>query len=326
MDCPSCGVKMDILVEGIFQCPKCKKIIKKKEEEKKEKEKKVLDGEWQEGEYFHENVSLNKQYEIAEKGITIRKTPNRWIAVLICHNAQLTNEKYVRISWWKKSFYQHAGMFKIYDENVLYNVIQALKKIDENYDDFWSWKGKFKKKEPKTEAQKIKEKKLDIIKYRIIENRTCPNCQERMNKNKSHYECPRCGEIVILEGHHQPIFNIAPSDLSGEFKTDFPINFYLPVSGITVKWLMGEWKALVVIYNKENPNKKWLRFYWWVRDLRNVLKYGHRELGTDSKMGWKLQRGVSSPNLYDKKEVSSIIDALYKAAKELNWNVDEITE
>ena len=146
MDCPSCGVKMDILVEGIFQCPKCKKIIKKKEEEKKEKEKKVLEGEWQEGEYFHENVSLNKQYEIAEKGITIRK-----------------NEKYVRISWWKKSFYQHAGMFKIYDENVLYNVIQALKKIDENYDDFWSWKGKFKKKEPKTEAQKIKEKKQNLL-------------------------------------------------------------------------------------------------------------------------------------------------------------------
>ena len=190
----------------------------------------------------------------------------------------------------------------------------------------WSFKGKYGKRESKSEEQKSeeqkeKEKKLDIIKYRILENRTCPKCLKKMDKKKSHYECPHCGEIVILEGYNQPIFNISPSDLNLNFQGDFPINFYLPVAGITVKWLMGEWKALVVIYSKDNPNKKWLRFYWWTRDLRNFLKYGQREMAAGTQMGWKAQRGVASPNLFNKKLLKTLIDALKNAANELNWDI-----
>jgi hypothetical protein len=210
-------------------------------------------------------------------------------------------------------------MFKIYEKDVLENVIVSLRKINENFDDLWTWSGKYGKQEPKTKEIIEKEKFLDLLRYRIIENRTCPKCQKKMNKEKSHYECQHCGEIVILEGYNQPIFNIPSNELDLTYQTNFPINFYMPVSGITVKWLMGEWKALVIIHSKDNPNKKWLRFYWWMRDLNNILKYGQREIGEGTQMGWKTQRGISSPNLYDKKLVTPLIKALEKIQTELDW-------
>ena len=130
---------MEPLVAGIFQCPQCKKIIKEVDKGAETEEKKEIEeGRFQDGEYFHNNVSLNKQYEICEKGITLNKTPNRWFGVLICHSPYFTSEKYVRLSWWKKSLYQHSGMFKIYDSEVLKNIIKSLEKIDKNFDDFWS--------------------------------------------------------------------------------------------------------------------------------------------------------------------------------------------
>jgi len=311
---------MEPLVPGIYQCPQCKKIIKEKDNEAEAKIKhKIEQGEFQEGDYFHKTASLNKKFEICEKGITIKKSENRLFAALICHSAYLKTEKYVRISWWKA--YQHAGMFKIYDKEVLQNVVFALEKIEDSFDDMWSWHGKYQKQESKTEEELEKEKNLEMIKYRIIENRTCPKCQKKMEKMKSHYECPHCGEIVILEGYNQPIFNISTDELDLRFHANFPINFYMPTNGITVKWLMGEWKAIVVIYSKDNPNKRWLRFYWWVRDLSNFLKYGQREMGESTQLGWKAQRGVSSPNLYDKSLIRPLINALKKIALELNWEI-----
>jgi len=312
---------METLVAGIFQCPQCKKIVKQKDKEAEAKEKnQIEEGVFQDGEYFHKNASLNKQYEICEKGITINKTDNQLFAALICHNAYLKEEKYVRLSWWKN--YQHAGMFKIYDKYVLNNLITTLEKIDESFDDIWTWRGKFGRTKQKTEEDLEKEKNLEIIKYRIIENRTCPKCQKKMDKMKSHYECQHCGEIVILEGYNQPIFNILPRNLDLSFHANFPINYYLPVSGITLKWLMGEWKAVVVIYSKDNPNKKWLRFYWWTRDLSNILKYGQREMGNSAQMGWKAQKGISSPNIYNKKLISPLIKALKNISTELKWTID----
>jgi len=311
---------MEPLVEGIFQCPQCKKIIKQKVREKEVNEEIDIDeGEFQDGDYFHKNASLNKQYEICEKGIVINKTANRLLAALICHSAYLTDEKYVRLSWWKNL--QHAGMFKIYDKYALNNVIKALEKIEDTFDDLWSWSGSFGKKETKTKEKLEMEKRLEIIKYRILENRTCPKCQQKMDKKKSHYECQHCGEIVILEGYNQPIFNVSTADLDLKFHANFPINFYLPVSGITIKWLMGEWKAVTVIYSKDNPNKKWLRLYWWVRDLSNLLKYGQREMGNGTQMGWKAQRGMSSPNIYDKKLIKPLINALKKISVDLKWEI-----
>ena len=311
---------MEPLVAGIFQCPQCKKIIKQKDKEAEVDEKKEMEkGGFLNGEYFHKQASLNKNYEVAEKGIIINKTETRLFAVMICHSAYLKDEKYVRLSWWKN--YQHAGMFKVYDKYILNNLILALDKFDNSFDDIWNWSGKYGKQAPKTNEELEKDKNLEIIKYRIIENRTCPKCQKKMDKMKSHYECQHCGEIVILEGYNQPIFNIAHEDLDLRFQGNFPINFYLPVSGITVKWLMGEWKALAVIYSKDNPNKKWLRFYWWVRDLSNILKYGQREIGEGTQMGWKAQRGISSPNIYDKKLIRPLIKALRKISIELNWEL-----
>jgi len=314
MKCPACNVEMKPLVAEIYQCPKCKKIIRKKiNEELSQKEGYTLNTWVDDPSIFQ----LNPKYEVAEKGIVINRSDTRLFAVLICHSAYLKNEKYVRLSWWKS--YQHAGMFKIYDKDVLKNIIIALEKINNSFDEIWTWKGKFGKLEPKTKETLEKEKNLDIIKYRIIENRTCPKCQKKMKKMKSHYECQHCGEIVVLEGYNQPIFNIISKDLDLSFQANFPINYYLPISGVTVKWLMGEWKALAVIHSKDNPNKKWLRFYWWIRDLSNILKYGKSEMGEGTQMGWKAQRGVASPNLYDKKLIKSLVGALKKIEVELNW-------
>ncbi|MFX1493095.1 MAG: hypothetical protein ACFFBZ_02305 [Promethearchaeota archaeon] len=316
MKCPACNVEMEPLVAGIFQCPQCRKILKQKEEKvEKEEEKIIQEGEFRDGEYFHKELTLNKKYEVCKKGIVINKTNNRVFAVLICESSY--NEKYVRISWWKN--YQHAGMFKIYDRDVLNNTIKALEKIDESFDDLWSWSGKYGRSEPKTKQDLEKEKKIEIIKARIIENRTCPNCQKKMEKNKTHYICQNCSEIVILEGYNQPIFSVSPLDLDLRFQSNFPINYYMPVSGITVKWLVGEWKAITIIYSKDNPNKKWLRFYWWIRDLSSFIKFGKREMGEGIQMGWKTQKGISSPNIYDKKLLKPLIDALKKTSRELNW-------
>ena len=318
MNCPSCNIEMEPLVEGIYQCPRCRKILKQKDESVSKiiEENEELLG-FKDGEYFHTKLSLNKDYEICEKGIIVQSTNTRVIAVLICHSSILKEEKYVRVSWWKT--YQHAGMFKIYNKVVLQNTIKALEKIDESFDDEWNWKGKFSTKKIKTEEEKEKEKKIEIIKARIIENRTCPNCQQKMEKHKTHYICQHCSEIVILEGYNQPIFNIDPKDLDLRFQTNFPINFYLPVSGITVKWLVGEWKAIVIIYSKDVESKKWLRFYWWNRDFSNLIKYGQREMGLNTQMGWKSQKGVSSPNIYDKEIIKPLIEALKKIAIELEW-------
>ena len=32
MNCPSCNIEMESLVEGIYQCPRCRKILKQKDE------------------------------------------------------------------------------------------------------------------------------------------------------------------------------------------------------------------------------------------------------------------------------------------------------
>ena len=44
-------------------------------------------------------------------------------------------------------------------------------------------------------------------------------------------------------------------------------------------------------------------------------------MGEGTQMGWKAQKGVSSPNLYDKKLVSPLIEVLKKISVELNWNI-----
>ncbi|GAH37499.1 unnamed protein product, partial [marine sediment metagenome] len=53
--------------------------------------------------------------------------------------------------------------------------------------------------------------------------------------------------------------------------------------------------------------------------LSSLLKYGRREIGEGIQMGWKAQRGVASPNIYDKKLVTPLIKALKRIKQELDW-------
>ena len=82
IECPSCGKVESIkLVEGIWQCPKCKKIIKKKQEEKIIVEDEPI---FISGETFMKTSGLNKKYEICEKGIRIYQTPKNVLHQFYC--------------------------------------------------------------------------------------------------------------------------------------------------------------------------------------------------------------------------------------------------
>ena len=46
-------------------------------------------------------------------------------------------------------------------------------------------------------------------------------------------------------------------------------------------------------------------------------------MGEGTQMGWKAQKGVSSPNIYDKKLIKPLINALRKISTELNWDLSQ---
>ena len=70
--------QMQPLVEGIFQCPNCKKILKEKEIKVEDvDEETTLIGRKINGDWFHNNASLNQNYEIADSGFIVNKTDSR---------------------------------------------------------------------------------------------------------------------------------------------------------------------------------------------------------------------------------------------------------
>jgi hypothetical protein len=136
----------------------------------------------------------------------------------------------------------------------------------------------------------------------------------KLSKNHRYYECERCGDIVVvLDG--KPIIDYPTAKLPMTLTSNFPVNFYLPYYGITVKQLMGEWKAIVIVYAKENPEKKWLRFYWWNRDLQNYMMSEY-SMGANQAAKWEPRKGTLSPNLYEKQHIKPLIAALRKLGKE----------
>ncbi|MHA1775387.1 MAG: hypothetical protein ACTSWC_01360 [Promethearchaeota archaeon] len=322
--CPACGkAELVELIPGVKSCPNCKKMFRR--EIPKEKPSIKEEGEILEGEFFMKNTSLNPKWEIADKGITIFREKNKsWFAVLLCHSPSFELVKYIRLSWWKKSINSHAGMFKIQDLEVLENLIIALKRIDALFDDNFN-----PKKEVTISYDPIPERSNSAAKFPTFDEskRICPKCGRKMNrsKNKRFYECERCGEIVIME-EGKPIFDLPAKSLPLAFTSNFPINFYLPDYGISVKIGMADWKAAVIIHAKENPEKKWLRFYWWTRNLQQYMTSQY-SLGGGQGLRWETKKGVMSPNIYEKKHLKALIDALEKMLKVwLELKKQEFTE
>ena len=95
------------------------------------------------------------------------------------------------------------------------------------------------------------------------------------------------------------------------YSSNFPINYYLPKVGVTTKLSMGIWKAIVIIYAKENPDKKWLRFYWWRRDLQTFMMSKY-QMGAAQGLKWETRKGVLSPNIYEKETIRPLIDGIKK--------------
>ena len=46
-------------------------------------------------------------------------------------------------------------------------------------------------------------------------------------------------------------------------------------------------------------------------------------MGNGTQMGWKTQKGIASPNLYDKKLVRPLINALKNISIELNRKINK---
>jgi len=167
MKCPNCGnSELKTLVEGIWQCPKCNKIIKNKIESNEEE---PGESTFESGDFFIRNTGLNKKYEICEKGIIISKTPKFMIAALICHSPSFPNSKYIRISWFKNSIYLHAGMIKITESSELNNLIKCLEKIDNDFDQDFN----FNTAENDTELDF--EEQEDLFK---LDGTKCPKCSD----------------------------------------------------------------------------------------------------------------------------------------------------
>ncbi len=313
--CPSCDVELIPLVAGINQCPQCKKIIKGKTEKKAKIETDL--SEFKSGEWFMNNTAVNKKWEICEKGLIIDKTSKSLLAGLICHTPIMPNSKYIRLSWFKNSTNLHAGMQKISNSAELDNIIKVLIKIDDNFDDNFD---KISKKSKKVQEKEIDEE--DIFKeYFNLKDKICPKCKTKMkkSKNKKYFSCESCGEIVVLEDG-MPIFDLPTEKLPLSFSGNFPVNYYLPEIGITYKWLMAEWKAAVIIYAKENPDKRWLRFYWWIRKLQDYISSDYVMGGSSpSSLAWTARKGAGSTNIYDKALIKPLIETLKILKKELKW-------
>jgi len=305
--CPSCEeAELEELVPGIKQCPNCNKIFKDEEEKVEEgpEEEKGM----KEGEFWMNKTGINRKYEIAEEGKTVfRNEGKRWVAVLLCHSASLKSFKYIRISWFKGAINKHGGMFKIQEFDEIENVIIALERIDANFDDTFKPKDKISF-EPIPSRKDIESEKVFDEKKRI-----CPGCKKtKMKKarNKKYYECVRCGEIIVLQDG-KPIYNVPNKNLPLSFTSNFHVNYYIPDYGITTHFHIANWKAIVIIHSKDNPNKRWLRFYWWQRNLQSYIK-SKMTFGADEGLKWKTKRGLSSPNIYEKRHIRGIIEALYE--------------
>jgi ribosomal protein L37AE/L43A len=302
--CPNCGAELRPLVPGsIYECPKCKTIVQeKKKEEEKPSELSVASGEW-----FMRNTKLNEKYELCEQGVIAHQTPKMMIAALICHSPDFPKSSYIRLSWFKDLARIHWGMIKIRDKVVLNNTIRALEKIDENFDEEFNWIG---------EGDIPADPELNDTEFLhyTIKDKKCPVCGKTLKKRKKFYECENqvCGELfVIVDGI--PLFDSDSQKLPLRFVKNLPITYYLPVAGITTQMYVGDWKAIAVIYKESNPERKWLRFYWWTRNLQPYITSELTiDIEANKSLAWSSRRGVKSPNIYDKSILKPLINALKK--------------
>lgn len=259
------------------------------------------------GEWFMRNTKLNEKYEICDEGVIAHQDPKLMIAALICHSPDFPKSKYVRLSFFKDLARIHWGMIKIRERSVLKNTIQALEIIDKNFDEEFNWVGEGDgSPDPNLDDQ-------EFLNFKITD-RKCPVCGKTLKKRQKFYECENqvCGELfVIVKGI--PLFNYPSEKLPLRFVKNLPIAFYLPVAGITTQMFVGDWKAISVIYKESNPDRKWLRFYWWTRNLQPYIT---SELIIDTyankSLTWSSRRGVKSPNIYDKNIIKPLIEALKK--------------
>jgi ribosomal protein L37AE/L43A len=311
--CPSCGkAELVELIPGVSSCPACKKMFRGQLPEAKTEEKDT--DELHDGQYFMDHTTLNKKWEICDMGITVAREPGkRWLATLMCHTPSFPNIKYLRISWWKKSTNAHAGMFKIDEYNEIENVIIALERLDALFDENFNLKD-----EESIHFNPIPERMDAATDSQIFDmkKRICPKCKSKMKKsrNKRYYECERCGEIIIIH-ESQPIFDIPSDTLPLNISTNFPVNYYLPSYGITVKRGMADLQALVIIYSMDNVDKKWLRLCWWHRNFHEYMRDQY-SMGTSQGLRWETRKGSMSPNIYEKQEIRPLINSLRALRKE----------
>lgn len=147
----------------------------------------------------------------------------------------------------------------------------------------------------------------------------CPTWGRKPLKTyKTYLDCAKCGVFILMKGSNQPIFDIRPEDLNLQFQQDLSINYYICDTGITVEWLVGLWKMIVLICDKSNYRKQFLLFCTWTRNLNSYIKYGYHYAAEGTELTLLAKKGTCSSNIYDKKLIRLLIEALKKITNELN--------
>jgi ribosomal protein L37AE/L43A len=298
--CPTCGGDLVPLGGGgIFTCKKCRKLVRKTAEQDAGPVTQATASEDLNGAFYERKRMLNPQYEKAVKGLHVFSEGNIRMDVLLAYEPDFPRSRYLRLSWWKGGM-MHHGMVKINHIDVARNLVKALRMIDVAYDDDFAPIGDFG---VTAEAEEDFDFNFDQTR------RECPNCKRKMKKSRTnrYFECEWCGEIVIIEDG-VPIYSIPPTKLTLAFNSNYPINYYSAHQGITFSWQMGDWQAAVVIFDPNNPNKKWLRIYWWIRRLDQYMAAETRVLAQGIR--WEPRKGAGSTNIYNKAHLKEIIKAM----------------
>ena len=304
--CPSCGLADLVpLVQGLKKCPKCNKLFKIADEFDGKETQKVDLKEKLEGEYIQKNTALNSKYEVAEFGYTAFKDTNYWVAAIVAHSPDFPKSSYIRLSWWKGASNQHYGMMKINNRAIANNLLTALKKFDEDFNDEFDLISK--------EINRSKQE-IEYSNEFNMKKQLCLVCGTKMKKIKRYFECPRCGELVILEDGN-PIADIDPKKLDLNYESNLPVNYYLPYLRCPrlIGYIGDTGPANCYrIMQRENPRKKnGMSFFSKTRNLQLVLSESPT-INISGAFKWEARKGIGSPNIYTKEELRNLISAVEK--------------
>ncbi|MHA1679742.1 MAG: hypothetical protein ACTSUE_01960 [Promethearchaeota archaeon] len=193
------------------------------------------------------------------------------------------------------------SIFPIYELPVLINVIKALKRFNEDFDE---------------DFQEYEDIPLSPGDYIPFGTKKLTYCEEhtykvklRKKPSKNYKYCTYCEHIYYVDRYSGEVLaRFNPEDLDLKYRKDAYerfINYYNPIAGISVESGPTLHQALLIVEDKRKRNR-FMKFYTW----RRRFKIKGDSFFNDS-MGenWK---AFFSNNLYKKEALKNIINDLTK--------------